>query len=173
MLPDGCWRGKTLGLRPKPCLDPSPKKGLRTPRTFTEKGIPPTNGTQNFSGASVGGMPFSVKFFGFLNLSSKKGLGGVWGRAPRSYPSNNSQHPRRMDRRGCLQEGWLCRLCSGEQHPRDAVILQSFRFHADSSGGSNLSEGFSLYSLSRRTPNGKRHPERLSKNPLIKSSWSS
>ena len=165
MLPDGCWRGKTLGRCPKPCLDPSWKKGLRTPRTFTEKGIPPTEVPESFRVPLVGGMPFSVKFFGFLNLSSKKGLGGVWGSAPRSYPSNIRQHPRRMDRRGCLQEGWLCRLCSGEQHPRDAVILQSFRFHADSSGGSDLSEGFSLYSLSRRIPNGKGIPEKCLQKP--------
>ena len=40
--------GKTLGRRPKPCLDPSWKKGLRTPRTFTEKGIPPNLRTVKF-----------------------------------------------------------------------------------------------------------------------------
>ena len=73
-----------MGLRPKPCSDPSWKKGLRTPRTFTEKGIPPTTGTQNLSGASVGGMPFSVKFLRFLDPSSKTGLGRVWNRVPRS-----------------------------------------------------------------------------------------
>ena len=78
-------KGKTLGLRPKPCLAPSWKKGLRTPRTFTEKGIPPAEVPNRLYVPLVGGMPFSVKFFGFLNLSSKKGLGGVWGGAPRSY----------------------------------------------------------------------------------------
>ncbi len=162
-----------MGRCPKPCLDPSWKKGLRTPRTFTEKGIPPTNGTRKLSGASVGGMPFSVKFFGFLNLSSKKGLGGVWDSVPRSYPSNNSQHPRRMDRRGCLQEGWLCRLRAGEQDPRDAVILQSFRFHADSSGGSDLSEDFPCIPSAAVFQTAKASPKSFSKNPLIKSSWSS
>ena len=40
--------GKTLGRCPKPRLDPSWKKGLRTPRTFTEKGIPPNLRTVKF-----------------------------------------------------------------------------------------------------------------------------
>ena len=78
-----------MGRCPKPCLDPSWKKGLRTPRTFTEKGIPPTEVPNRLYGTLVGGMPFSVKFFGFLNLSSKKGLGGVWGGVPRSYTIKN------------------------------------------------------------------------------------
>ena len=162
-----------MGLRPKPCLDPSWKKGLRTPRTFTEKGIPPTNGTQKLSGASVGGMPFSVKFFGFLNLSSKKVLGGVWGRVPRSYPSNNSQHPRRMDRRGCLQEGWLCGLRAGEQDPRDAVNCRASVSTRIAAAEAICQKNYPRIPSAAAHRTAKGTPERLSKNPLVKSSWSS
>ena len=82
--------GEDLGTPSQTLLSPFLEGGSKNPKNFTEKGIPPTEAPENFRVPLVGGMPFSVKFFGFLNLSSKKGLGGVWGGAPRSYPSSQA-----------------------------------------------------------------------------------
>ena len=78
--------GEDLGALPQTPPKPFLEERFRNPKNFTEKGIPPTNGTRKLSGASVGGMPFSVKVLGvlrpFFQEGSKQGLG----QSPKVFP---------------------------------------------------------------------------------------
>ena len=78
--------GEDLGALPQTPPKPFLEERFRNPKNFPEKGIPPTNGLRNLSGASVGGMPFSGKVLGVLRPFFQEGSEQGLGRSPKVFP---------------------------------------------------------------------------------------
>ena len=78
--------GEDLGALPQAPLKTFLKEGFKNSKNFPEKGVSPfLQSDKIYNADEKGDTPFSGKFFGSLNLSFKKGLGGVSGSAPRSW----------------------------------------------------------------------------------------
>ena len=76
-----------MGLRPKPCLDPSFGEGSKDSKNFTAKGTREVVRKRYVLRFRV---PFAVKLLEFLGLFRKEVLSGVWGGASKSSPSLRS-----------------------------------------------------------------------------------
>ena len=103
---------ETLGLRPKPCLEPSFGEGSKDSQNSPEKGVPPSESISNFVQPPGGGTPFSGKFLEFLKPSPKEGFKRGLGQSPKVSPrlikgiAVTSRYAFGMGRGGlCLTDG--------------------------------------------------------------------
>ena len=79
-----------MGLRPKPCSEPSFGEGSKDSQNSPEKGVPPSESISNFVQPPEGGTPFSGKFLEFLKPSPKEGFKRGLGRSPKVFPPPTS-----------------------------------------------------------------------------------